>query len=155
MDPLSIAGTVTAVFGLVDVLTRNLSFLSDVRKRFNRADLAFSLLLSQLSTFKVCLDRIAQLLDEHLAPDSTNQQLMNDFGTSIESCKVVIFVLDEKIQNYQRKERLGKVAFAWDEAEMKDYSSLLANQIDALHLMLTVLQWFVLLAFPFSCRIVG
>jgi hypothetical protein len=75
-----------------------------------------------------------------------HQSLVHDLKTSLDCCEVVILVLDSRLCCLRRNEdsglsALSKAQFLWDENSMNDYLNLLNNQINALNLLLTALQW--------------
>lgn len=83
------------------------------------------------------------------------QQLAKDLKTSLDCCEVVILVLDERLCYLRRSgdnglNALSKVQFVWDEKSMTDYLNLLNNQINALNLLLTALQWLDISVLSFS-----
>lgn len=146
MDPVSAVGLVGAIVGLVDVISRNISSLADLRSRYSKANLKASLLIGQLSTLKAALNQIAELINGSLATVAHYEQLVHDLKTSLDGCEVVILVLDDRLCSLRRSEdndldALSKIQFVWDGENMSDYLNLLNNQISALNLLLTALQW--------------
>jgi hypothetical protein len=155
MDPVSALGLVGAIIGVVDVISRNISSLIDLQSRYKSADLKVGLLIGQLSTLKAALKQIIELMNTSLVAVPQHQQLLHDLKTSLDCCEVVILVLDERLCCLQRREDSGlnvlnRVQFLWDEKSMTDYLNLLNNQINALNLLLTALQWLVSFFFPFT-----
>lgn len=76
---------------------------------------------------------------------------MLDLTTSIEGCKVLLSILSDGIASLDRNgadedgvESLsirGKTRLLWAEKESNQYFSHLNNQINALNLLLTAMQW--------------
>ena len=154
MDPVSAIGLVGAIIGVVDVISRNISSLIDLQSRYKSADLKVGLLIGQLSTLKAALKHIIELVNTSLVAIPQHQQLVHDLKTSLDCCEVVVLLLDERLCYLRRSEdsglsALSKAQFVWDEKSMTDYLNLLNNQINALNLLLTAIQWSDILLFPF------
>jgi hypothetical protein len=146
MDPVSAIGLVGAIVGVVDVISRNIGYLMDLQSRYRSADIKISLLIGQLSTLKAALKQIIELMNTSLVAVPQHQPLVHDLKTSLDCCEVVILVLDSRLCCLRRNEdsglsALSKAQFVWDENSMNDYLNLLNNQINALNLLLTALQW--------------
>lgn len=147
MDPASAIGVASAVLSIVNLISKSVASLSDLHSRFNAADLRVSLLIGQLSTVKAALNQIAKLLEGPYGA-LRDSQLMSDFSSSLGCVQAVVVVLDDKISLMQRDSAneltiRSKAHFMWDEKTMDDYLNLLNNQIHALGLLLTALQWSV------------
>lgn len=147
MDPASAIGVASAVLSIVNLIAKSVASLSDLQSRYNAADLKVSLLIGQLSTIKASLNQMTKLLegDHGVLRDP---ELIGDFSTSLGCVEAVVVVLDEKISLVQTDTAevltiRSKINFMWDEKAMVDYLSLLNNQIHALGLLLTALQWCV------------
>ena len=147
MDPASAIGAASAVLTIVNLIAKSVASLSDLQSRFNTVDLKVSLLIGQLSTIKAALNQLANILGSDVGV-LRDPELIDDFSTSLGCVEAVVVVLNDKISLVQRNDAKtltvrSKVNFMWDEKTMDDYLSLLNNQIHALGLLLTALQWFV------------
>lgn len=147
MDPASAIGVASAVLAIVKIIAMNVSSLSDLQLKYNTADLKIGLLIGQLSTVKAALNQIAHLFENDFGA-LRDPDLIDDFSTSLGCVEAVVILLDDRISLVQRNAAdeltiRSKVNFMWDEKTMDDYLNLLSNQIQALGLLLTALQWFV------------
>jgi hypothetical protein len=75
-----------------------------------------------------------------------HEQLVQNLSISLGCCKILILDLDKRLFPPQRDEASGleimtKIQFLWEEKTMTEYLNLLNNQINALNLLLTALQW--------------
>lgn len=145
MDPVSAIGLIGSVFSVADVITKNVASLLDLQSKYKVADLKVSLLVGQLSTLKAALGHIADVMNNGLDV-SDHGQFFNDLSTSLQGCEAIIAALDLRLSTLQRDDSgglaiLGKLSWLWDESTMSDYLNILNNHINALHLLLTVLQW--------------
>lgn len=147
MDPASAIGVATAVLSIVNLIAKNVASLSDLQSRYNAADLRISLLIGQLSTVKAALNQMVKLLESDFGA-LRDLELNYDFSMSIRCVEAAVVVLDDKMSLLQRNAAnkltlRSKVNLIWDEKTMDDYLNLLNNQIHALGLLLTALQWCV------------
>lgn len=145
MDAVPAIGLVGSIVSLVDVLSRSIQSLLDLRSRYQSVDRKVNLLIGQLSTLRAALNQITEL-NARLAPMPQHQQLVQNLTTSLGCCEIVIRDLDDRLCSSRRSEAsdldaLAKIQFLQDENAMTDYLGLLNNQINALNLLLTALQW--------------
>ncbi|KAL9117504.1 MAG: hypothetical protein Q9187_005958 [Circinaria calcarea] len=146
MDPASIIALAASVISIIDVIGKSLSFLLDLQTKYRKASLTVSLLIGQLSTVKAALNQISQWITTSLVGVPQHQQLVADLDVSLEACKVLVLVLDDRIFRHESSltsqvKAAAKARFLWEEKDMNDYLNLLNNQINALNLLLTALQW--------------
>ena len=146
MDPASVTALAGSVVGIVDVIGRSLSYLLDLQTKYRNANLTVSLLIGQLSTLKAALNQISEWITARLVGVPQHEQLVADLDISLEACKILILVLDNRISCLGRGatselRAVDKAQFLWEEKGMNDYLNHLNNQINALNLLLTALQW--------------
>lgn len=145
MDPVSAIGLVGSVVGIIDVITKSVAYLSGLHSSYKIADLKVRLLIGQLSTLKAALDQVANLINSR--PNiPRDHKLVSDLSIALTCVEAVIFAVDDQLSDLQRNgnqglNTLSKVGFVWDEQTINDYLSLLNNQVNALNLFLTALQW--------------
>lgn len=145
MDPVSAIGLVGSVVGIVDIITKSVTYLSSLHSSYKIADLKVRLLIGQLSTLKAALDQVANLINSR--PDiPRDDKLVYDLSVALTCVEAVIFAVDDRLSDLQRNDdrglkTLSKAGFVWDEQTINDYLGLLNNQVNALNLFLTALQW--------------
>ncbi|ROV98320.1 hypothetical protein VMCG_07188 [Cytospora schulzeri] len=144
MDPISAVGFVSSVVSIVELVRNGIATLSELRDRYKIVDFKVNILITQLSTLTTALDQVTNVLSDNpgLPQDA---QLIRDLTTSLACVEAVIMLINERISPLQQQlanglSAMGKVNFLWDESTLKDYLSLLDNQVNALNLLLTALQ---------------
>ena len=76
-----------------------------------------------------------------------HEQLVADLQVSLESCHVLIIVLEERIENLEQGgiagdlTAKGKIGFLLEEGGLNEFNNHLNNQVNALNLLLTALHW--------------
>lgn len=146
MDPISAFGLTASLLNTVDVIVKSVNFLVALQTKYTQADLTVSLLIGQLSTLKAALNQICEWITVSLVAVSRHEQLVSDLTISIEGCRVLLLVLDDRISLFQRDKDgaltiRNKGRFLWMETETNQYLTHLNNQVTALNLLLTALQW--------------
>lgn len=146
MDPVSAIGLAGSVVGIVDILAKRVNFLLNLQAKCKPTDLTVGLLIRQLSTLKAALNQICERITSRLLAVPQHEQLVLDLTVSIKSCKVLVSALDDRINSFDRNaahplNTLSKAQFLWEENGTTDYLNRLGNQISALNLLLTALQW--------------
>jgi guanine nucleotide-binding protein G(i) subunit alpha len=147
MDPASVVGLVGAVLGIADVVAKSVRTLLDMQSKFMTADVRVSTLIGQLSTLKAALGHIADMMSEEMSAAQYGQ-FFSDLDTALQGCEAMITALDTRLSALERNvDRLSisaKVQTIWDDSTLNEYLGILNNQIQALNLLLTALQWYVL-----------
>lgn len=151
MEPVSAVGLSASLISCVKIITSSINSLLALQTKFRQADLTVQLLLGQLSTLRAALNEICQWINVSLIDVPQHEQLALDLTTSIEGCNVLLLILSDRIALLDRDgahqdgvESLsvrGKMRLLWAEKESNQYLSHLNNQINALNLLLTALQW--------------
>ena len=147
MDPISAVGLTASLLKTVDAIAKSISSLVDLQSSYKRADLTVSLLIGHLATLKAALRQICEWRTVSLVAVPHHEQLLSDLNVSIEGCMVLLSILDDRIglcQQYENKglKIRGKARLLWGEHDTNQYLTHLNNQIIALNLLLTALQWY-------------
>ncbi|GMF77980.1 unnamed protein product [Aspergillus oryzae] len=145
MDPLSVVGAVGSILGIIDLATRSIKTLTDLQGRYTSIGLRAKILIGQLSTLNAALGQIKQVLDL-LGPGNPigeDSQISLDITTSLSCCEAIMSLLDQRLSRMQQDHLTmrDKTGILWHEKETTDFQSLLNNQVNALNLLLTALQW--------------
>jgi hypothetical protein len=150
MDPVSAIGLAGALVGIGDVLTRSIRSLVGLQSKYRSSSLVVSLLIGQLTTLKAALNQITEFVTGSLINVSLHEQLVGDLQVSLESCHVLIYVLEERIQGLEREDdesdgsglsTKGKAKFLLEESTLNEFNNYLSSQVNALNLLLTALNW--------------
>jgi hypothetical protein len=143
MDPISTIGAISSILGIVDVVTRSITTLADLHRSYATISLKIKLLIGQLSTLKAALGQIKELLDSPSGGIARDSQLSTDISISLDGCEAIISALDERLSKYRWDQLTvqSKTQFIWSEKDITDFQSLLNNQVNALNLLLTAMQW--------------
>jgi len=147
MDPVSIIGLAGSLVGITDVVARSLKSLINLQSKYRSSNLVVSLIIGQLTTINAALNQITEWVTGSLATIPLHGQLVADLQVSLESCYVLILVIEERIEALEQEQDSGnltlkgKVGFLLEEGGLNEFTNLLNNQINALNLLITALHW--------------
>ncbi|CAG8960659.1 hypothetical protein HYFRA_00013538 [Hymenoscyphus fraxineus] len=146
MEPVSIIGLVGSIAGISNIIGKALGRLIKLQSKFSDSSVTISLLIGQFTTVKAALDQIGPLLKSNHAKKPQHEQLVLDLQISLDGCKLLIQVIEERIIHLSRDETgkelnlKGKIEFLWMESELNGFTTLLNNQTTALNLLVSVLH---------------
>lgn len=138
---MEVIGAVGAIVGITDVATRSISTLAEVRKRYKQANMTVELLSGQLVAINTALNQIHHLIEESLQDDQHYQLVMN-MDIAINSCNLLIRVLDEHISKleYDEDEKMtfeSRVKVILESKGTEECLTRLDRQMTALNLIIT------------------
>jgi hypothetical protein len=144
-DPITIIGTVGAVANIIELVSKTINSIHDLRGKWKEADLAFLSLASQLTTLRAALTKIQEWSDDELSAYS-DYQLIMDLDLSISCCRLLVCKLDDffsKLDQSTNKpfDIAGKVKFVFGTKKLEDVQKMVERQISVLTLLLTSCQW--------------
>ncbi|MCJ1393407.1 Ankyrin-2 [Xylographa bjoerkii] len=139
MEPIS---SIATVAGLISTIATLANTLTTLRERYNYAALNVALVASSLWTIKGALEAIAEWRSAAADMTRSSQQLDADLRISLESCALVVAVLERKLAETDlvRPSMLDKIRFVNLDTIYKDFTNHLDGQIRALQLLLTIFQ---------------
>ena len=151
MDPVSAISLVGSVVNIVGTVTGMIKSLQELRRHWKEADLTVALLISQLTTLKAALNQIAEWISSSLVDIPQYRQLIIDLEESLSSCNVLITFMDHHMAKLAWTETQAltyesRVRVILEGKATKDCLDHLNNQANALNLLLTVFNWFDLIA---------
>jgi hypothetical protein len=148
MDPLSIVGLTGTLVKISSVIAHSLLCLINLQSKYRSSSLILTLLIGQLTTLKAALNQITEWVSTSLVNIPVHEQLVADIQVALESCQVLILVLEERIEGLELEHNKGrdlnmkgKVGFLLMEDSLTEFNGLLNNQVNALNLLLTAFQW--------------
>lgn len=150
MEAIGVIGGVASVTSLVDCVVRLAKTLNDLREKYDSAALNISLVASSLWTIRAALEAIDAWRNSTKDSSQSSRQLDFDLSISLESCAVLVAVIDRKLgeTNLTKPSVFDKLRFVSLDSLLKDFTSNLDGQVRALQLLLTIFQWYT----PRVCR---
>ena len=142
-------GTLAAIVGIIDVTTRTISALTDIRTRFITANDNLDILLTHLITVRAALRQIHALIEEQsITSQDHNYQLVMDLDVAIKGCGLLVSWIDGQIANveYDADNSLkfpSKLKLLLNSKATDDCLVRLDRQLNALNLLFTTFRWLV------------
>ncbi|KAG8526346.1 uncharacterized protein KY384_000339 [Bacidia gigantensis] len=147
MDPATIIGTTGAIVGIVDVVTKTIMTLRDLRDRWKTIALTVSNLITQLNSLKAALNKISEWISSDLSNSPQHHQLIIDLEEAIHCCRLLVKSMDENMEqlNQNGTETLDfqdKLKVFFNNSDFETFQTFIQRQISALNLLLTACNWY-------------
>jgi hypothetical protein len=144
-DPISIIGAVGAVANIIDVVTKSIKHISELRDRWKNADLTLLSLASQLTALRGALSKIRSWIETDLNGDP-HHQLVLDLDISIKCChllarKIETLVGDLSLDPDKPRNFSNIIKQVFNGRSIDDVQRLIEQQTSALTLLLTACNW--------------
>ncbi|KAK1751560.1 ankyrin repeat-containing domain protein [Echria macrotheca] len=101
-DPITILGAASAVLAIIDVLAKTIRSVSELRSKWNLADLTVSTFEMQLTGLNFALTEIKRWADRN--SEDPHYQLAMDIDRCLSHCRLLIAVIDGEIANLRTSE---------------------------------------------------
>ena len=139
MDPITAVGTLGAVIGIIDVITKTISGLREVGARYKDAEFAVAALVSQLTTLRAALTKIREWMDS--APAESHYQVVMDLGDALSFCGMLTDKLESEVLRCTRStmgvlKARSKLKFAVGGKSIEDLQGVVLNLTVALNLVI-------------------
>ena len=95
-DPISIIGAAGAVVSIIDLLAKTISTISELRSKWNIADLTVATFEMQLTGLNMALAEIKRWQDGN--SEDPYYQLPMDLDNCLSHCRILIAVIDREIE---------------------------------------------------------
>lgn len=93
---MDIVGGVGAIVGIIDVVTRIVLVLRDVKSRLEEADTTLMALIGELTTIKAALNQVKALIESR-ANEEMHHQLVMDLDDTLGCCLTLVNVVDDRV----------------------------------------------------------
>ena len=145
-DPISIIGAVGAIANIIDVVSKSIKYINDLRGQWKEADLTFLSLAAQLTALRAALRKIQEWKENDLR--DSHHQLVMDLDVSISCCKLLVtkvdMLLSELLEISDKPlEFSSKMKLIFGSRNIDDVQKLIERQTSALTLLLTACNWYV------------
>jgi guanine nucleotide-binding protein G(i) subunit alpha len=146
-DPVTIVGATAAVADILGLLCKTISTVSELRRQWRDADSAVFTFETQLITLKTALAKIQEWMDANF--DDPHHQLVMDLDRCIACCGMLIGNIDTQLASIQtsRGSQLditSKLRLLFKTKGIKDIQEIIDRQTNALTLLLTACNWYVI-----------
>ena len=139
-DPISIFGATASAISILDVLSKSISLLDNLRNQWKTADLALLSLRTQLGALNAALVKVQEWSES--GDDQLHHQLVIDLKSSMDCCHALASKVHSEIINLQRAPDgallvTARARFTFKRNGMSVLQSMIDSQIIALNLILT------------------
>ncbi|KAF5611414.1 GNA-3 g alpha subunit GNA-3 [Fusarium subglutinans] len=139
-DPLSIIGTAGAIANIIDVLTKTISTVCDMRQAWKVADLAVFAFENQLNLLKLALFEIQKWTESRSSEQS--HQLVMQVDSCVTCCRLLIGKIDSEVSQFQKTAAGGlelgsRLSFLFKTKDMEQIQRMVDQQTHTLTLLLS------------------
>ncbi|KAM0085852.1 hypothetical protein ACKRZS_001839 [Fusarium odoratissimum] len=139
-DPLSIIGTAGAIANIIDVLTKTITTVCDMRQAWKVADLSVFAFESQLNLLKFALCEIQKWTESR--SNEQSHQLVMQVDSCVTCCRLLIGKIDGEVSQFQKTaagdlELGSKLSFLFKTKDMEQIQRMVDQQTHTLTLLLS------------------
>ncbi|KAG4252954.1 hypothetical protein FPRO03_08403 [Fusarium proliferatum] len=139
-DPLSIIGTAGAIANIIDVLTKTITTVCDMRQAWKIADLAVFAFENQLNLLKFALFEIQKWTESR--SDEQSHQLVMQVDSCVTCCRLLIGKIDGEVSQFEKTvagdlELGSKLSFLFKTKDMEQIQRMVDQQTHTLTLLLS------------------
>jgi hypothetical protein len=139
-DPLSIIGTAGAIANIIDVLTKTITTVCDLRQAWKIADLSMFAFENQLSLLKFALFEIQKWTESRSCEQS--HQLVMQVDSCVTCCRLLIGKIDGEVSQFQKTtagdlDFGSKLSFLFKTKDMEQIQRMVDQQTHTLTLLLS------------------
>ncbi|KAF5625049.1 GNA-3 g alpha subunit GNA-3 [Fusarium sp. NRRL 52700] len=139
-DPISIIGTAGAIANIIDVLTKTITTVCEMRQAWKIADLAVFAFENQLSLLKLALFEIQKWTESRFREQS--HQLVMQVDSCVTCCRLLIAKIDGEVSQLQKTtagdlELSSKLSFLFKTKDMEQIQRMVDQQTHTLTLLLS------------------
>ncbi|EGU75787.1 hypothetical protein FOXB_13699 [Fusarium oxysporum f. sp. conglutinans Fo5176] len=139
-DPLSIIGTAGAVANIIDVLTKTITTVCDMRQAWKTADLTILAFGNQLNLLKFSLCEIQKWAESKV--DDKSHQLVMQVDSCVTCCRLLISKIDGEVSQLEKTEAgdlmMGsKISLLFKTKDMEQIQRMVDQQTHTLTLLLS------------------
>ncbi|KAF5618005.1 GNA-3 g alpha subunit GNA-3 [Fusarium sp. NRRL 25303] len=139
-DPLSIIGTAGAIANIIDVLTKTITTVCDMRQAWKIADIAVFAFENQLNLLKFALFEIQKWTESR--SDEQSHQLVMQVDSCVTCCRLLIGKIDGEVSQFEKTvagdlELGSKLSFLFKTKDMEQIQRMVDQQTHTLTLLLS------------------
>jgi hypothetical protein len=143
-EALAVLGGLGSIFSIVDVISKVIGIISDLRAKWDDADLTLLSLASQLTALRAASAKIQEWIDQDL--QDAHHQLIMDLDVSVSCYRLLIsriesFFTDLAQLTEKPLDLRNKFKVVFGSAGPESVQRLLERQASALTLLLAACNW--------------
>lgn len=143
-EALAVLGGLGSIFSIVDGISKVIGMISDLRTKWDDADLTLLSLASQLTALRAASAKIQEWIDQDL--QDAHHQLVMDLDVSVSCCRLLIckiesFFTDLAQLTEKPLDLRNKFKVVFGSAGPESVQRLVERQTSALTLLLTACNW--------------
>ena len=144
MDPVSVIGLAGTALAILQPLGKTLAFLLQLSTKLKNADAKMTMLIGYLASVQVSVQHLARLVKD-LERQPQHADSVESLRTTLDCTTFFLSILQSKLGGIEvdAATTLEKAILLFKSAEFDEYISSMNSYVNALNLLLNVLQAYV------------
>jgi guanine nucleotide-binding protein G(i) subunit alpha len=139
-DPLTIIGTAGAIANIIDVLTKTITIICDMRQAWKIADLTVLSFENQLNLLSFALCEVQKWAASK--SDGQTHQLVTQVDNCVTCCRLLIGKIDDEVSQFEKTtsgdlDMASKLTLLFKTKDMEQIKRMIDQQTHALTLLLS------------------
>jgi len=143
MDPASIVGLVASCLSLAEKAVKTIHGGWELYTKFKDAEQSVGTLVMRLETIQSALVVLKSWIQSYLSKQDAAIELVRSLERAIRGCFMVLTAVQELVEGLENKKTREKICYLWNEATINSQAGNLDSQVNALNLVVGIMQLYV------------
>ncbi|KAE8341040.1 hypothetical protein BDV24DRAFT_132810 [Aspergillus arachidicola] len=141
---MEVVGLVSSCIAIGELAVKSLRLLHSLQQKVNNSGLHLQTVRTQISAVNAAVTHIQSWLNTCSGNPCTVGGLIEDLQLSLDGCKSLLEIFSEQatqvIKEHDTQGWIDKIKLVWNETDLTQYRDMLRDQVQALSLLLQVVQ---------------
>ncbi|KAK6838671.1 hypothetical protein RU639_000425 [Aspergillus parasiticus] len=141
---MEVVGLVSSCITIGELAVKSLRLLHSLQQKVNNSGLHLQTVRTQISAVNAAVTHIQSWLNTCSGNPCTVEGLIEDLQLSLDGCKSLLEIFSEQATQVMKEQNtqgwIEKIKLVWNETDLTQYRDMLRDQVQALSLLLQVVQ---------------
>ncbi|KAB8272108.1 hypothetical protein BDV30DRAFT_249744 [Aspergillus minisclerotigenes] len=141
---MEVVGLVSSCIAIGELAVKSLRLLHSLQQKVNNSGLHLQTVRTQISAVNAAVTHIQSWLKTCTGNPCMVEGLIEDLQLSLDGCKSLLEIFSEQaaqvIKEHDTQRWIDKIKLVWNETDLTQYRDMLRDQVQALSLLLQVVQ---------------
>ncbi|KAE8316244.1 hypothetical protein BDV41DRAFT_573911 [Aspergillus transmontanensis] len=141
---MEVVGLVSSCVTIGELAVKSLRLLHSLQQKVNNSGLHLQTVRTQISAVNAAVTHIHSWLNTCSGNPCTVEGLIEDLQLSLDGCKSLLEIFSEQATQVMKEQNtqgwIEKIKLVWNETDLTQYRDMLRDQVQALSLLLQVVQ---------------
>ncbi|QRD82461.1 hypothetical protein F9C07_2252811 [Aspergillus flavus] len=144
---MEVVGLVSSCIAIGELAVKSLRLLHSLQQKVNYSGLHLQTVRTQISAVNAAVTHIQSWLDTCSGNPCMVEGLIGDLQLSLDGCKSLLEIFSEQATQVMKEQNtqgwIEKIKLVWNETDLTQYRDMLRDQVQALSLLLQVVQLYM------------